>query len=130
MRARVIHPGFWQDEKLARCEPLARLTFIGLLTFADDEGRLRAHPCLLKAALFPYDPEITPEGIERWLSQLEDQGIIIRYTHHGEHYCFIKNFRRYQKLRRPRRSTLPPPPPGIADRGEEEEGETWDPGKW
>ena len=37
-RSRNIKPGFFKNEHLAECQPLARLLFIGLWTLADREG--------------------------------------------------------------------------------------------
>ena len=41
-RIRTIKPEFWTDEKLAPLSPICRLTFLGLVSMADDAGRLNA----------------------------------------------------------------------------------------
>ena len=38
-RIRTVKPDIWTDEKFVELSPLARLLFIGLWNFADDEGR-------------------------------------------------------------------------------------------
>src|SRR3990167_3984881 len=58
-RIRTIKPDFWMDARLAKdLTRDQRLFYIGLWNQADDEGRFRAHPDLLKGALFPYDSDI------------------------------------------------------------------------
>jgi hypothetical protein len=39
-RSRNIKPGFFTNDELAECQPLARILFAGLWTIADKEGRL------------------------------------------------------------------------------------------
>lgn len=54
-RARNIKPGFFANEDLAECDPLARLLFAGLWCLADREGRLEDRPKRIRAELLPYD---------------------------------------------------------------------------
>jgi len=43
-RSRNIKPGFFRNEMLAECSPLARLLFAGLWCLADRFGRLEDRP--------------------------------------------------------------------------------------
>ena len=54
-RIRTIKPDFFLNEDVAELSPMARLTFIGLWTLADKEGRLEDRPKRIKAQLLPYD---------------------------------------------------------------------------
>jgi len=54
-RIRSIKPEFWSDEKLAECTLGARLLFMGMWNFADDEGRMENSPKRLKMQIFPGD---------------------------------------------------------------------------
>ena len=54
-RKRMIDPEFWSDEEIATLSFPARLFYIGLWNFADDEGKGKGHSKLLKAQIFPYD---------------------------------------------------------------------------
>lgn len=74
-RARNIKPGFFANDTLAECSPLARLLFAGLWTIADRAGRLEDRPKRIKAALLPYDEC----DINDLLDQLVDRGFIARY---------------------------------------------------
>lgn len=109
-RKRMIDPSFWTDEKLGTCEPLARLLFAGLISQADDEGRLPGHPALIRSQIFPYDISISIEMIVGWLEQLESKKMIIRYEIDGQSYIAIRNFLKYQMINRPTPSKIPAPP--------------------
>ena len=52
---RMIDPEIWQSETIAALTRDQRLLFIGLFSNADDQGRLRAHPALIRSLVFPYD---------------------------------------------------------------------------
>jgi DnaD/phage-associated family protein len=109
-RKRMIDPGFWIDEKLGTCEPMARFTFMGLISQADDEGRLNGHPALIKSLLFPYDYGISPEHVEEWLNTLHSKGLIVRYEVSGQSYISIPKFLKHQTINKPTKSKLPAPP--------------------
>lgn len=111
-RKRMIDPNFWIDEKLGTCDPMARFTFMGLISQADDEGRLNGHPALIKSLIFPYDYGITTEQVNEWLSALQTRGLIVRYEVSGQSYISIPNFLKHQTINKPTASKLPAPPDG------------------
>ena len=47
--------GFFTNDELAECTPIARLLFAGLWTIADKEGRLDDRPKKIKALVLPFD---------------------------------------------------------------------------
>lgn len=104
-RKRMIDPEFWNDEELGRWSVEARLFYIGLWNFADDEGRLRAHPKLLKSQIFPYDEKINIEKLKTEISKK-----VRWYQVDGQDYGYIKNFLKHQIISRPTKSKIPPPP--------------------
>jgi hypothetical protein len=91
-RSRNIKPGFFLNDELAQCEPLARLLFAGLWTIADREGRLRDRPQRIKAETLPYDDC----NITNLLNQLEDKSFITRYQVNNESYIVINNWYKHQ----------------------------------
>lgn len=106
-RKRMIDPGFWVDEKLGKMSPLARLLFMGLISNADDEGRLPGHPALVKSQIYPYDTDITVQMVEDWLNQLSDVNIITIYIVDNQTYIQVNNFSKYQTINRPTPSKYP-----------------------
>lgn len=109
-RIRTIKPDFWGSSKVARCSLPARLVAIGLLTEADDEGRLLASPKRIAGALFPNDDDVTETDVSRWLDEIEDAGFICRYEVDGVRYAVVSGFTEHQRVSHPSPSRLPPMP--------------------
>lgn len=91
-RLRTIKPGFFLDEELAECDPLARLLYAGLWTIADREGRLEDRPKRIKAECLPYDDG---DG-NVLLDQLARLRFIVRYTVDDVRYIAIPTWRKHQ----------------------------------
>lgn len=87
-RVRFIKPGFFLNDDLGECDPLARILFIGLWTEADREGRLEDRPRRLKIAILPYDAC----DVDDLLNQLQSKGFILRYEVEGSRYIQVLNF--------------------------------------
>lgn len=111
----MIDPSFWTDEKLGLLTPMHRLLFMGLISNADDEGRLQGHPALVKSMIFPYDVDITHQQVEKWLIDLHNEGLILIYEVGKQRYIWIRNFLKYQQINRPTPSKLPAPPEDADD---------------
>lgn len=54
-RMRSIKIGFFENELLAECDPLARLLFAGLWCLADKDGCVEYRPKRIKKQLLPWD---------------------------------------------------------------------------
>lgn len=107
MRSRNIKPGFCRNEDLAECSVLARLCFALLPMYADREGRLEDRPKRIRAELFPFDLI----DLEPALIELEQYGLIARYTASGLALIQILGFLKHQNPHhREPASTLPPHP--------------------
>lgn len=91
-RARNIKPGFFTNDVLAECTPLARLLFAGLWLHADREGRLEDRPRKIKAEILPYDSC----DADQLLGELQTHGFIVRYEHQGSRYIQVTNFGKHQ----------------------------------
>lgn len=105
-RSRNIKPSFFTNDKLAECDPLARIMFIGLWTLADREGRLEDRPKKIKAETLPYD-NCDPD---RLLDQLYKHGFIIRYISDNNQYIQVVNFTKHQNCHiKETASTIPAP---------------------
>ena len=114
-RIRTIKPEFFTSLTLARVSRTARLTFVGLWTYCDDEGRGRAEPRLIKAAVWPLDDDYGVAEVEADLAELAAASLIQRYEVDGSHYLAIRNWAEHQKIGHPTPSKLPPPPTRRSD---------------
>ncbi len=108
-RIRTIKPQFWSDDKIICLSRDARLFFIALWNFADDQGVLEFKPIQLKANIFPLDDDIGVEEIKEFVAELENTGLLVVYEYEKKHFLWIKNFSKHQKIDRKRKSTLPLP---------------------
>lgn len=104
-RIRTIKPEFWTDERLTECSLSARLLFIGMLNFADDNGNQAYSAKRLKMQIFPADAIDT----QPLLDELIAQGVVIEYAVNGEKFLHIKGFQTHQVINRPSATKIPTP---------------------
>lgn len=91
-RLRTLKPGFFVDEDLAECSPLARLLFAGLWTIADRDGRLEDRPKRIKVQTLPYDEC----DVDTLLWELAGHGFIIRYEVSGDRFIAVPTWHKHQ----------------------------------
>jgi hypothetical protein len=105
-RIRTIKPEFWVDEKLSPLSPITRLVFLGLISQADDAGRLVDNPRLIDGLLFPETEDSSRESLDV-LCRL---GRILRYqSSSGQKLIQIVGWPRHQKVQNPSVYVLPAP---------------------
>lgn len=105
-RIRQIKPDAFRSLTLCRVPIEARWLFAGLLTEADDEGRMKDHAGLIRAALFPLD-DLDPARVEDWLDDLAVEECICRYEADGGHFLHMPKWSEHQYVNRPTKSKLP-----------------------
>lgn len=113
-RIRTTKPEFWTSDKVAECDPLTRLMFIGMWNFADDEGRMEDKPKQIKMRIFPGD-DISAEEIAGMLQELSRNQLILLYTVENKGYIQVKGWD-HQKISKPLASKFPAyveSPPGA-----------------
>lgn len=98
-RIRTIKPEFWTSEQIVECSMNARLLFIGLWNFCDDNGIHPYSPKTIKMEIFPGD-EIKISQIENWLSELIANGLIKTYHVENKQYLIVTGWH-HQKVDRP-----------------------------
>ncbi|MCF3101471.1 hypothetical protein IPZ58_07740 [Streptomyces roseoverticillatus] len=119
-RIRTIKPEFFTSLTIADLPLSARLTFIGLWTHVDDDGRCVDEPRLVRAAVWPLDDR-TAGDVEDDLRRLHDASLIVRYEHSGRRYLAVRSWREHQRIDKAKPSKLPAPatcrqlPPEPAD---------------
>jgi hypothetical protein len=93
-RIRSIKPDFWTDEKVVELSAFARLLFIGLWNFADDDGRMVYSPKKIKMQIFPADTV----DISELIGEITSQELIAVYTISAVAYVQIAHFSKHQKI--------------------------------
>lgn len=110
-RIRSIKPDFFTSLTVADLSFEQRLTFIGLWTHVDDEGRCVDDARLIKAAIWPLDDR-TAADVEADLGGLSESSLIVRYTLNRKRYLAVRGWAEHQKINRPTPSKLPAPKDG------------------
>ena len=105
-RIRTVKPEFWTDEKVVELSAFARLLFIGLWNFCDDDGRMIYSPKRIKMQIFPADNL----EISELFGELRGTSLITVYTVENIEYLQINNFTKHQKIDKRTASRHPCPP--------------------
>lgn len=123
-RIRTVKPEFWSDEKLSPEPDHVRLVFLGMISMADDLGRLVDNDRQIDAFVFPAASDGRLADTREALARLSGASRIIRgTTSSGQRIIQIANWERHQKVTHPSlKSCLPeivavegvtPPPEGL-----------------
>lgn len=105
-RIRSLKPEMWSSESVGRLSRDARLLLVELITQVDDEGRIRASSRGLASLLYPFDDDAA-NMIDGWLTELEAEGMFVRYLADGATYGHLPKFKDHQKIDHPSKSKLP-----------------------
>lgn len=103
-RIRTIKPDFWTDEKVVELSAFARLLFIGLWNFADDEGRMVYSEKKIKMQIFPSDDL----NISELFGEIRGKKMVTVYKSDNIEYLQIVGFPKHQKIDKRNKSKLPP----------------------
>ncbi|WP_375568737.1 hypothetical protein ABWH92_12245 [Ahrensia marina] len=103
-RIRSVHPSLFTDDDFMELSSEAALLLIGLWTEAHDDGVFAWKPNGIKARVRPAANIDVPE----LLSELEQHGFITRFECHGKDYGAIRNFRKFQRPKKPNSSEVLP----------------------
>jgi hypothetical protein len=107
-RIRTYKPSFFRSEDVAALTFRARLTWLGLWPYCDDEGRMKDNTALIKGDVWPLD-DVSVEDIEADLAELAKHGRIVRYVVDGRRYLQVTNWHQHQKIQKPSPSNIPAP---------------------
>lgn len=104
-RIRTIKPQYWDDLKIAKLSRDARLIFIGMWNFADDNGAIVADATWLKSKILPYDQ--LPSGqFQKWINEIITAGLLVCLQHRGEEFFHVRGFTKHQVINRPNKSDV------------------------
>ena len=114
MRIRSIKPEFWRSDDIAALPISARLLFIGLWSYVDDNGvgldKLPAIAADLFADDLSVDPTETLRRVAADTTRLSEAGLILRYKGGGKRLLFVTNWESHQIVKNPSRGHLYPLP--------------------
>lgn len=105
MRIRSIKPEFWRSDDIAALPLSARLLFVGLWSYVDDNGVGADKLPAIVADLFAHDliadPAETLRRVDADLTQICDRGLIARYEAGGKRLLHVSNWASHQVVRNP-----------------------------
>ena len=108
-RKRFLTPDIWSDAFFVKLSPQERLLFIGMITLADDEGRLRASASYLKGQIFPED-SVSEARVRQFRDRITELKPTIHcYIADGIEYVQLARWFKYQRPSHPTPSRLPRP---------------------
>jgi len=110
-RIRSIKPEFFTSEAIAALPLSARLTFIGLWTYVDDNGVGLDNELLITAAIWPLERD-NLETLARTredLASLSRAGLVSRYQDSRKSYVHVTSWTEHQKVDHPRKPRYPLP---------------------
>lgn len=99
MPNRLLREGITTSDRLDALSPEAEVTFYRLLVVCDDFGRMDARLPIIKAHCFPLKAAATLANLEKWLSELASQSLIVRYTHDGKPLLAVNKWEQRQRSR-------------------------------
>jgi hypothetical protein len=113
-RIRTVKPNFWGHPDPP--SPWARLLFLAMLNWADDEGVGTANPKELAAFAFPNDEEIDSRRTTVLLREVSRSFEVVFYTVGGRPYFAMTDWHKHQKVNNPAKEYYHPRP---------DQAETW-----
>lgn len=106
-RIRTIKPEIWDSPDFMDLPAAGQLTFIALISLADDHGRLRGDARHVHLVALRQVP---PEEIAQHLAQMERLGMVRCYVVEERPYAQLLNWSKHQKVDHAKDSVYPPPP--------------------
>jgi hypothetical protein len=120
-RIRSLKPEFWISEQISELSTTARLLFIGMWNFCDDQGIHPASVKRIKMELLAGD-NFALEEVKGWIDEIKAQGLIIEYVVNQVSYWQVTGWS-HQRIDRPNKKyPLPqkqPEEPLISEKFEE-----------
>ena len=116
MRIRTIKPEFWRSDDIASLSWDARLVFVGLWSYVDDNGVGRDSLPSIVGDLFAADmtADLYGESTETLrrvslaLGDLAERGLIVRYEVEGKAYLQVTGWTKHQVIKNPSKGHLYP----------------------
>ena len=118
-RIRTTKPSFWGSGTVAALTRDARLLTLGLISFADDDGRFLGSTAAVNGFVFPND-DLAPRLIRKWLDEIAAVELIHEYQRNNVVYGCFPSWHEHQVINRYTPSTLPEPDVPCVPKGKGE----------
>ena len=112
MRIRSTKPEFWRSSTMAEFDMEDRLILKALESYVDDNGVGRDNVVIICADAFPHDLAKSPEIVAKVsgaLQRFAEADIIVRYTVGGEPLVYVRWWKRWQYIDKPKAGRYPRP---------------------
>jgi len=96
---RMVYLKIWSSVQFASLSDRAKILFIGMLTLADDDGRLIANASYLRGQIFSFNEEMEISDIKESRREIKDKNLIEVYEVDGVEYVQHPNWEKYQIIR-------------------------------
>jgi len=106
-RIRSIKPEFFTSEQIVECSTSARLLFVGLWCFCDDQGVHPASTRRLKMEVFPAD-SMSDDEVRAMVDELIRAKLVVEFAADGKRYFAVTGWQ-HQRIDRPT-NRYPAPP--------------------
>lgn len=107
-RIRTTKPTFWGSGTIAKLSRDARLVTLGLISFADDDGRFLGSMAAINGYVFPND-DLPPSRVRKWIQEVIATGLVHEYRCGAVVYGCFPTWHEHQVINRYTPSTLPEP---------------------
>lgn len=99
MPNRIIKEAILTSETAGSLDDFSWRLLVSLICLADDYGRGRANPAIIKGQAFPLRDNVTKEQIEESLKEIQKSGTIIVYQVEGAKYYYFPKWEKHQTIR-------------------------------
>ena len=99
MANRIIKDSILTSETVGGLDDLTWRVFVSLIVLADDFGRGKANPAIIRGQAFPLREDVTAEQIRESLNRLAEVGALIFYKAEGGVYFYLPSWSKHQRLR-------------------------------
>lgn len=107
-RIRTTKPSFWGSGTVAKLSRDARLVTLGLISFADDDGRFLGSTAAINGFIFPND-DLPPAKVRKWIQEVIATELVHEYRCGAVVYGCFPSWHEHQVINRYTPSTLPEP---------------------
>lgn len=96
---RMVYSKIWSSTQFASLTDRAKILFVGMITLADDDGRIIANASYLRGQIFSFDEEMEISDIKEARLEIENKNLIEVYEVDGVDYIQHPNWKKYQVIR-------------------------------